>query len=938
MTHRRKLIEVALPLDEINAQSAREKSIRHGHPSTLHLWWSRKPLATARCVLFAQLVDDPSNRLEEFRDKYRSNRLPEEQAKSLAEDDVTLERQRLHRIISDLADWNNLGDEKLWDAAREEIEKSCGGQLPAFLDPFAGGGSIPIEAQRLGLAAMAGDLNPVAVLLNKAMIEIPPHFAGQPPIHPRVEGRTDGWHGAEGLAEDILYYGQWIQAEAKKRIGHLYPKVVLEDSTEADAIAWIWARTVRCPNPMCGIELPLVNSWWLGRKKGKESYIVPTVLDGHVTFSIGHNTKGAPSKGREGTVTRQGAICLACDSMFGFEYIRTEGTAGRLGESLMAVATASKRSRHYAAPTKEHSNIASSANPKAIPSGQIPSEALGFRVSPYGFKNWSDLYTRRQLTTLTEISTLVREVRERVLMDASNARPSEASAYADAVTTYLGLAMSRITDRHSTMATWDSSTSKEQVRGTFARQAISMSWGFAEANPLTRGSGSLEDSINYVVEAVRKLPARRAGKALQADASAAMESGRVISTDPPYYDNIGYSDLSDYFYIWLRQSLRNVHPDLFRTLLVPKAEELVANPYRHGGTIGAKDFFEGGFRSVFKTALERTSADFPMTVYYAFKQSESNAAGTASTGWETLLEGMVRGGWMVTATWPVRSELSNRIRASNSNALASSIVLALRPRPEESAVVDRREFRDELLAELPGRLRELQQVAIAPVDLAQAAIGPGMAVYSRYGRVLEPDGSPLTVRQALAMINAVLDEVLSDQEGDHDPITRWCIRWFGQFGFNEHEYGTAETLASAMNTSVATVQRSGAIRSGSGKVTLLAPEDFTDGYRPDRDDVVTAWEITLQAAAALERGGLDEASRIVSLARERIQPQSVKDLAYLCFALCEKRKDAESAQLYNNLVTSWPEVTAQLSSLEKAGAALPVPLQGSLDLEDTPWR
>ncbi|MGO3152806.1 MAG: DUF1156 domain-containing protein [Galactobacter sp.] len=417
-----------------------------------------------------------------------------------------------------------------------------------------------------------------------------------------------------------------------------------------------------------------------------------------------------------------------------------------------------------------------------------------------------------------------------------------------------------------------------------------------------------------------------------------MGSDLLISTDPPYYDNIGYSDLSDYFYVWLRRTLKSVHPDLFRTLLVPKAEELVANPYRHDGRDGAKEFFENGFRSVFRTAREHARDDFPITVYYAFKQSESDAGGTASTGWETLLEGMVRGGWTVTATWPMRSELSNRMLASGTNALASSIVLALRPRPEDATVIDRREFRDELLAELPDRLRELQQGAIAPVDLAQAAIGPGMAVYSRYKRVLEPDGSSLTVRQALAMINAVLDEVLSEQEGDHDAITRWCIKWFGQYGFAEQDYGTAETLASAVNTSVGTVQRSGAVRSGSGRVKLLAPADLEAGYRPDRDDVVTTWEITLQAATALERDGIDEASRIVSRASDRVGPTTVKDLAYLCFSLAEKRKDTKAAQLYNNLVTSWPDVTAQLSALEKAGAALPQPLQETLDLEGESWR
>lgn len=942
MSNRRKLIEVSLPLDEINRQSAREKSIRHGHPSTLHLWWARRPLAAARCVLFAQLVDDPSSRIDEFRDKYRAKGFTEDKVETLAEAEVTVERQRLHDLLADLANWDNLNNKKLWDTAREEIRKSCGDDPPAILDPFAGGGTIPVEAQRLGLEAHASDLNPVAVLINKAMIEIPPKFSGMPPVHPEAEGRIDGWHGSEGLTEDVRRYGKWINEEARKRIGHLYPRVTLNDGTKADPIAWVWARTITCPNPMCGITMPLVRSWWLGRKKGKAAYVIAKVTGKLVEFSIGTDPAQAPEQ--DGTMEGRGsARCLKCNTIAPAAYVKKFGNEVGFGSSLMATVTTKGRSRVYLPPTVEQARGAEDVQPSEGPRQALSYDPKNVWVPAYGLTTFGALFTKRQLMVLTTYTDLIEAVTDKVMRDYWNREPDaeegQVRERANSIATLLALSVSRMTNKSSTIATWDSSPKMEAVRSVFARQAIPMTWDYAESNHLASSSGSFSAEVNRVALAIEKLPhSPVAGSARQLDAIDSVDGQYLISTDPPYYDNIAYSDLSDYFYVWLRQSLKGVYPELFRTLLVPKVEELVANPSRHGGRDGAKNFFEGGFKTVFQVARRHATPHYPITVYYAFKQAESNASGTASTGWETLLEGMVRGGWMVTATWPMRSELSNRMIASGTNALASSIVLALRPRAAEAAVIDRREFRDELLAELPARLRELQQGAIAPVDLAQAAIGPGMAVFSRHSRVLEPDGSSLSVRQALTMVNAVLDEVLSEQEGDHDPITRWCIRWFGQFGFNEREYGTAETLASAVNTSVSTVQRSGAVLSGSGKVKLLAPDDLAPGYRPDRDDVVTSWEVTLQAAAALDREGLDAASRIISLARDRVEPHTVKELAYLCFSLAEKAKDTKSAQLYNNLVTSWPEVTVNLSALEKAGTSLPAPLQESLDLEDEPWR
>lgn len=921
---KKKLIEVALPLEAINAQSAREKSIRHGHPSTLHLWWARRPLATARAVLFSQLVDDPGEHMPEYRAEAEANGVPH--VESFVNERVDAERQRLFDLITRMVDWDNLGDEALFDEVRAEIRRSTGDNPPAILDPFAGGGTIPLEAQRLGLESHASDLNPVAVLINKALIEIPPKFAGRPPVFPQVEGTRTDWPKATGLAEDVRRYGEWMRNEAQKRIGHLYPKATLPDGTEANVIAWIWARTVTCPNPACGIEMPLVRSWWLGKKKGKEAYVVPNVVDGRVEYSIGHDLKDAPSKDDNGTVGRLGARCLACGATAPLAYVRERSRTVGLGTQMMAVVSEGKRARIYANPSSDQVQAAASAEPSTLPQGSLPEKALSFRVQAYGMNAWTDLFTERQLTALTTFSDLVGEARELVLQDAlaTGALEDErleqggtgAAAYADAVATYLGFVVSRLTDYSSSITTWASNPQMEILRNVFARQAIPMAWDFAEGNPFAGSSGGLDIMIRAVTRAIEKTPATRLASVQQADAASRSYTGLLVSTDPPYYDNIGYSDLSDFFYVWLRRSLRPIHPELLSTMLVPKAEELVANPYRHGGRAGAQSFFEGGFEHVFANARAAASDDYPITVYYAFKQAELEADGLASTGWETLLSGMVRAGWSVTATWPVRSERSGRMISIGTNALASSIVLALRPRPEDAPIIDRRGFLAELKSALPEALRHLQQGSIAPVDMAQAAIGPGMAIFSKYARVVDPSGEQMSVRDALRAINGVLDEVLSEQEGDFDDDTRWCVAWFEMNGFESSNYGDAETLASAKNASVAALARSGAISSGGGKVKLFSPDELPDEYDPRTDDRISLWEIVLHMARALSDNGLDSAGRILAGAEERgVDMTAAHELAYLLYAVSEKRGLTQAGILFNTLGSSWPEVRAAAASV-----------------------
>lgn len=939
---KKKLIEVALPLDAINAQSAREKSIRHGHPSTLHLWWARRPLATARAVLFAQLVDDPSARESEYRDE--ATRKGETDVDAYVAKRIEGERGRLFDLITRMVDWDNLGDTRLFDEVRAEISRSTGGNPPAILDPFAGGGTIPLEAQRLGLESHASDLNPVAVLINKALIEIPPKFADRAPVFPDAAAERNGWPKATGLAEDVRRYGAWMRDEAESRIGHLYPKATFEDGTEANVIAWIWARTVTCPNPACGIEMPLVRSWWLGKKKGKEAYVVPRVVDGKVEYSIGHDKSTAPTKDTDGTVGRQGAVCIACNAAVPLKYIRLEGQQKQLGQELIAVVAEGKRTRIYLGATEEHRAAAAVGRPDLVPGGVLPQNPRDFKTPNYGMTEFADLFTNRQLTALTTFSDLVGEVRERVLADALAAGLPEgerleaggtgASAYADAVATYLGQGVSRTTDLNNSLVTW--SNSRDQARNLFARQAIPMAWDFVEVSPFADAAGDVKIATGSIASALDRFvfKAERQGLVQQADASTRDYSNVLISTDPPYYDNIGYSDLSDFFYVWLRRSLKPMHPKLLSTMLVPKAEELVANPYRHGGKDGAKEFFEHGFEDVFTRARETASPDYPIAVYYAFKQSETDAAGQASTGWETILGSMIRAGWSITATWPVRSERGGRMISVGTNALASSIVLALRPRPVGAPLIDRRGFSSELRATLPDALRALQQGSVAPVDLAQAAIGPGMAVFSKYSDVVESDGSSMPVREALRQINTVLDEVVSEQEGDFDSDTRWCISWYESRGFGEGLYGDAETLANAKNAAVDGLRRAGVLKSGGGKVALLAPDDLPDGYDPVQDDRISLWEVALHLAKALgaNGGGLDAAGWILHRAESRdLDGTAVHQLAYLLYKISEKQGWTAAGIMFNDVAASWPEIRA--AARAAAQNATPASVSSQLDFD-----
>lgn len=902
-TVKKKLIETSLPLEAINAASAREKSIRHGHPSTLHLYWARRPLATARAVLFAQLVDDPASRPDEF--------------PTVESQDA--ERARLHALMEKLIIWENSNDEKLLEQAREEIRKSNDGKLPAVVDPFAGGGSIPLEAQRLGLESHASDLNPLAVLINKALIEIPPKFAGWSPVFPGVAEEQSSWLRAEGLAADVQHYGQWLRDEAEKRIGHLYPKVTAPGGTEHTVIAWIWARTVISPNPANPIETPLVRSWWLSKKKGKEAWVKATVVDGQVQYEVQHNADG-PKGDADGTVNRRGAVSIADGTPIDLKYVRSEARAGRMGVHLIAVVADGGKGRLYISPNNKHIDIANVPSPDDVPTGEVFDWPGRINVYRYGMTEWANLFTNRQLVALTTLSDLVSEARSNVLEDALAAgipageRLEDggvgAEAYADAVATYLALAVSRTTDYSSNLCSWHNTGQK--MRNLFSRQAIPMVWDYAEANLFSNSSGNFLGQVEWVSKAIGKTPAKSAGEVKQISAMSRDYAGLVVSTDPPYYDNIGYADLSDFFYVWLRKSLRTIHPSVVGTMLTPKADELVANPYRHGGKQGAEKFFIEGFNSVFHRIREDdANPEVPMTVYYAYKQQDRGKDGTSSTGWHTLLDGLIQSGWEITATWPMRSELKNRMLSQGTNALVSSILLACRPRPAEARAVVRRAFVAALKSELPEALRTLMQGAIAPVDLAQAAIGPGISVFSRYAKVREADGSDMSVRDALQLINATLDEVLGEQESDLDSDTRFAVRWYRQYGWEADSSGIADQLARSSDTSLAELQRGGIFEAKGGKARLLSPTQLNEGWDPAADEHVSVWEATVRLAAVLAKDGVDKVAELLPAVGEKVSLDAVKELGFLLFHEAEKNKDTDDAILFNGLVSSWGDLNEQ---------------------------
>lgn len=948
----KKLIEVALPLDDINVASAREKSIRHGHPSTLHLWWARRPLATARAVIFAQMVNDPGYQ-QDRGFKYGVNKKEAE-----------IKREKLFQIIRDLVKWENTTNEEVLNRAREAIKESWREtchlnrnhpqaaelfnpeKLPAFHDPFAGGGSIPLEAQRLGLESYASDLNPVAVMINKAMIEIPPKFAGQTPVGPIPEidktskkkatkDMLEDWSGAKGLAEDVRRYGHWMREEAFKRIGHLYSKVKITDEMIAErpdlksyegeeltVVAWLWTRTVKSPSPAFShVDVPLVRSFVLCSKKGKEVWVEPVTEDGSYRFKV--RMGKIPKDAIEGTVVRTGGTCILSRAPMPFIHIRAEGKAGRMSQKLMAVVAQGKHGRVYLSPTQQMIEIAEKEIPEWKPELALPVNPRDFKTPNYGMNSFGDLFTSRQLIALTTFSDLIKEARSKVITAAKSAGMVDnelgvdnggngATAYGDAICTYLSFGVNRSTDYWSNLCTW--APHGEYVTHVFGRQAIPMVWDYTEINPFSGSTGDWLGAISWITRVIEKFSSSLAGRSKQQDAATqSISSGKVISTDPPYYDNIGYADLSDFFYIWMRRSLKSIYPDLFSTMGVPKAEELVATPYRHGSKDKAETFFLDGMTQAIHNIAEKGHPAFPVTIYYAFKQAETKEGSTSSTGWETFLEAVIYAGFSIDGTWPMRTEMANRMIGSGKNALASSVVLVCKKREIEVKSISRREFQRELRDHMPDALEamiggETGTTPIAPVDLAQAAIGPGMAIFSKYAAVLNQDGTKMSVHDALILINRAITDYLNPDSGNFDADTLFCDDWFSQCGWSEGQFGEADTLARAKGTSVEGVEEAGVIETGGGKVRLLKWSEYPQDWDPKTDTRTPIWEACHHMIRVLNQQGESEAGSLLARMPERGEP--IRQLAYHLYTLCERKKWADEARAYNELIGSWHAIVS----------------------------
>jgi putative DNA methylase len=1006
--YRKKLIEVGLPLVAINAESAREKSIRHGHPSTLHLRWARRPLAACRAVLFSSLVDDPD-----------SDPAFHNTDGSVDEDRAGLKRADLFNFIEELVMWENSNNADVIRTARAEIARCVASRLietgaikkdavvgpkttaydlvtrghcrpiptgldkkvgrvrfsfdaahlppaevvnaflaehaPPVLDPFAGGGSIPLEAQRLGLRAYASDLNPVPVLINKALIEIPPKFAGCPPVNPQsrkagpaAKGKGEKqnalvemeWHGAAGLANDVRYYGRWMRNEAEKRIGHLYPKVEVTAAMAQDRpdllpyvgqqftiIAWIWARDIETSNPAFhGCRVPLVRDFWLCKKAGSMAWVEPVIDRAQRTYTF-HVRYGTPTSDQKksiqaGTKIGRGCKfrCLFSDDPIPESHVKNAGMNDVLGASLMALVADGPRSRIYLPPSGIRQIVVDCPTELRGIDSPIANDKRNLWCLLYGFDRFDKLFTPRQLVALTTFSDLVQEVRDEVLAATSGAdfdSNEKLTGYADAVATYLAFAVSKASSRNCSLAVWEPGTGFGRLAGALGRQALPMQWVYAETNPLAGAGGDIAGTAESVSKVLDELPVGPVGVVRQLSATTQLEQA-TISSDPPYYDNIGYADLSDFFYVWLRRSLLKQYPSLFATLVTPKTQELIASPYRHNGDKDAAQlFFERGLGAAFLRMHEVQNNEIPLTIYYAFKQSETgedtdgnDAANrdevTVSTGWETMLTGLIRSGFSIHGTWPIRTEAVNALK-KNVSALASSIVLVCRSRPHKAYLATRKEFITALRRELPDSLRNLQRGNIAPVDLAQAAIGPGMAVFSRYAKVIESDGSSMTVRTALGIINQSLDEVLAEQEGEFDGDTRWALSWFEQFGMNEGPFGDAETLSKAKNTAVNGLVEAGIVTARAGKVRLVKRDELPGDWNPATDKRLTVWEVTQHLIRTLDQHGELRAAALVQQLGGMADIS--RDLAYRLYSTCERKKWSQEALAYNSLVVAWSELT-----------------------------
>ena len=921
---KRKLIEVALPLEAINQAGRAEKSVpKKGHPATLHLWWSRKPLGVARAVLFASIVDDPSARPDLFP----------------SEADQTAERQRLFELTEALASWGRSEDATLLKEVRRRIDEVAGNDRPKLIDPFCGGGAIPVEGVRLGLDVLGIDLNPVAALVTASATTIAQRFAGQPAVNPSPTSELGlGQRPLAGIAADVCHYGAAVEAECHRRLDAAFPNAPSDHSPSGVTVpvSYLWARTITCSNPGCRRSTPLLSTWWLSKKAKHHWHARPVLFDDDFTFTV---HKGKPPDDLEDLKVSRGANyrCLFCSTINDAEAVRAEGASGMLGFKLVAIQafrdpSARRSGRVYLDPIPDIERAATevriSTGATAAVERDLPT--VSGNITGFGLRTFGDLLTPRQQLTMGTFAEVIAEFAHVIQRDAEAAGLADdslgievggrgATAYAEAVTTYLGLTLSRMANRVSTMTIHNRANGS--VEQSFVQPAYAFYGDFPEANPFSGSTGSWGNALEHVWKATEALPVGDGTAEIRASSMLTALDGErgMVSTDPPYYDMFDYAALSNLFYVWLRATLGEIWPNTLGPILAPTAEQIVSNPSRfEGSRAKSHEHFEDLLRQAFIRIREVQDPRFPVTIYYGYQQTERSKNGRSSTAWEALLESVIDAGLRITSTWPLRTERPEGVK-KGSNSLASSVLLVCRPALAAAETTTATDFRRLLRAELPDALKLLQQGNIAPVDLAQAAIGPGMAVFTRFARVLEADGSAMRIRTALQMINEVLDETLEGIDNDFDPDTRWAVTWFDEYGFDEGPFGRAEQLSKSRNTSMSGLQQAGVVGIGAGKARLLSRDELDEDWDPSTDQRLTIWEITQHLIRRLEVDGEQAAAILL----ERIGPEPAavaRELAYRLFQTCQTKGWAQQAVALNGLVIAWPELVRLARTHERTSA------------------
>jgi putative DNA methylase len=873
---KRKLIEVALPLDEINAACKADKDRKTGTIRNLHKWFAPMPLPAWRALLFATLIDAPGNEAD------RAQLL-----------DII---KRLVKHGADLPDNADLAE------ATQVLSEAWNGETPVVMDPFCGGGSTLVEAQRLGIQSLGSDLNPVPALVSRTLTELLPAQHGLPPTHP-PESHTQALFGHssvaqdyEGLAEDFRYYATGVLDKVRETTKENYPLRQGENP-----VAWIWARTARCVNPACGIRTVLVTTWWLSKKPGDLAWIEHTVADGQVHLRVvGNQASGSPPeppKAPRGTTFQ----CLACGSLVSDSQLIEQGRRGEIGYRLLAVAATVDGRRVYRDPLPgEESTALAVRIPDDLPNVAQSDDTRSFSGPRYGFPNFTDLFMPRQLATLSAFADETARLYATLLMGGTN------EARATAIVTLLGLAVGQLALVGSTETRWRLRVAAHaKAEGAFSRNDLRLNWDFAETYFASASVGDWLETVNSMIRAF-EYAAHGVGKVLKADARVARaDRPALVATDPPYFDAIDYADLSDFFYIWHRRALRGIHPDLYSTVATPKSGELIASARRHhNDKDAAREYFVEGFTQTFGNLSRSLHPDLPLVVVYASKEQR---AGDEETRWSAILTAILAAGLEVTSTWPIHGTGSSRMIGIGANAVASYIVMTCRPRPSGAGATSLNEFARTLRRELGPAVRDLQSSSILPIDLAQAAMGPGMQIFSRYREILDQNGRRVPVEQALRLINQALSEILDEQEGELDPESRFAVRWWEQHHWEPGPFGDADKAARPLGIAVEDVVAAQIAAADVGTVRLAGRGSLNRDWQPAADSRPTAWEAVHHLADRLIDGGgeLDAARLMADLGDFR---DSAMALVYRLHDIAARRGWTDDQERYNALIHSWADL------------------------------